>query len=73
MGKNLLALAHTFNINKLQWTEVTELTSSKVHENAWAILLRQESRGVPIASSYWKFIFNVLILSILTEFTVKTL
>jgi hypothetical protein len=47
MGKHLLAKAHISKINESRETEVTELTSSKVDETAFAIVKRQKMSKNP--------------------------
>jgi len=59
MGKHLLAKAQIANINELTELEVTELTSLTFNEQAVAILKRQGSRGITIASSQRIFIFDI--------------
>jgi len=59
MGKHLLAKAHIAKLNELTESEVTELTSSMVAETAWAILKRQESRGITIVSSQRTIRFDI--------------
>jgi hypothetical protein len=44
IGKHLLAKAHIAKLNELTESEVTELTSSMVHDTAVAILKRVGSR-----------------------------
>jgi hypothetical protein len=50
MGKHLLAKAHIPMLNELRESAVTEFSSSMADETALAILKRQGSRGVTIAS-----------------------
>jgi hypothetical protein len=50
MEKHLLAKTHIARFNELTESELTELTSSRVEETALAILKRQVSRGITIAS-----------------------
>jgi len=59
MGKHLLAQAHIAKLNELTESEVTELTSSTVHETALAILKRQGSRGITIVSLQRKIRFDI--------------
>jgi len=59
MGKHLVAKAHIAKWNKLTESEVAELTSSTVDETAFAILLRQESRGIPKVCSQRKIKFDI--------------
>jgi len=59
MAKHLLAKAHIAKLNELRESEVTELTSSTVDETALAILKRQRSRGITIASLQRKSIFDI--------------
>jgi len=73
MGKHLLAKAHIAKLNQLTVPEVTEWTSSTINETALAILKRERSGGIPIASSDMKIKFTIYVLSILTELTDKTL
>jgi len=58
MGKHLLAKAHIAKLTELRESEVTELTSSTVNITAMAILKREESQGITIASSQRKTIFE---------------
>ena len=58
-------------LNKFTELEVTKLTTSTVNKTALAILKKQESRGITIVNSQNKFIFDISILSILTELTDK--
>ena len=48
MGKYLLAKAHIAKLNELTESEVSELTSTTIDEEALAILKRQDSRGITI-------------------------
>jgi hypothetical protein len=73
MGKHLLAKVHIVKLNELTVSEVTELTSSTVDENALATLQRKGSRGLPIVSSQTKFKFNIWVRNILIELTDKPL
>jgi hypothetical protein len=59
MGKQLLGKAHIAKLNKLSESEVTELTSSTVDETGLAILKRQGSCGITIATLQKKIIFNI--------------
>jgi len=59
MGKHLVAKAHIAKLNELPETEVTELTSPTVDETALAILKRQGSRGITIASMQRKIRFDI--------------
>jgi len=59
MGKHLLAKAYIARLNRLTESEVTELTSTAVHYTTFVILNRQGSRGITIASSLRKFIFDI--------------
>jgi len=61
MRTQLLGKVHIAKINELTESEVTELTSSTVNETALAILKRQGSRGITIASSQRKIIFDILL------------
>jgi hypothetical protein len=72
MDKHLLAKAHIAKLNELTLSEVTELTSSTVDETDLAILKRQGSRGIPIASLQRKIKLTIQASSILTELTDKT-
>jgi len=69
MGNHLLAKAHIAKLNKLTESEVSELTSTTVDGTALAILKRQGSCGITIVRSQKKFIFNSLVLLILTLLT----
>jgi len=51
VGKQLLATAHIAMLNELTEWDVTDFTSSTVHETALAILKRQGSQGIAIVSS----------------------
>jgi hypothetical protein len=59
VGNHLLAKAIIVKFTKLIVLEVTELTSSTVHETALAILMLKESRGIPIVSSERKIKFTI--------------
>jgi len=69
MGNQLLANAHIAKLNELTESEVceltesevSELTSSTVNETALAMLKRQGSGGITIASSGRKFFFHILL------------
>ena len=69
MGKYLLAKAHIATLNELKVSEVSELTSTTVDETALAILKRQGSCGITIVRSQKKFMFDSLVLLILTLLT----
>jgi len=73
MGKHLLAEGQTAKWRELTESEVTKLTTSMVDETALAILLSQGSQVCSIVSSQRKLVFDMQILSILTELTEKTL
>jgi hypothetical protein len=68
IGKVLIA---TFNESKE--SDVHDLTCSTVDELAFTTLTTQKSQGITIVSWRRKFVLDISILSILTEFTVKTL
>jgi len=51
MVKHLLAKAHIAMLNRSTESEVTEMISTTVDDTALAILMRQGSRGITIASS----------------------
>jgi len=59
MGKHLLAKTHIAKLNEITESEVTELTSSTEDETALAILKRQGSRGITIASVPRKMILDI--------------
>jgi len=59
MGKHLLAKGHIAKWNELTESEVTELTSSREDETAFAILKRQGSRGITIVSVPRKMILDI--------------
>jgi hypothetical protein len=59
MGKHLVAKAHIAKLNKLTESEVTELRSSTLDETGLAILKRQGSLGIKIASVPTKNIFDI--------------
>jgi len=67
MGKQVLAKACIAKLNEITESEVTKVTTSTVDETALAILKRQWSRRITIVCSQRKFVFNIKILSILTE------
>lgn len=69
----LLATLDITQMKEVTKLVVTELTSSKVDETAFAILKRQLSREISIVSLPRMFIFDNLVLSILTELTYKML
>jgi len=58
MGKHLLAKAHNAKLNELTVSEVSELISTTIDKTALAILKRQGSHGITIASSQKEFIFH---------------
>jgi hypothetical protein len=68
-GKHLLAKVHIAKLNELTESEVSELTSTSVDETALAILKRQGSRGITIVRMQKKFIFDSLVVLILTLLT----
>jgi len=51
MGKHLLARAHIAKLNKLTDSDITQLTSSTVHETVLAILKSHGCQGITIVSS----------------------
>jgi len=59
MGKHWLAKAHITKLSGLTWSEVMELTTSKVDDSALAKLKSQESQGITIVSSQRKFIVDI--------------
>jgi len=59
IGKHLLAHAYIAKLNRLPQSEVTELTSSTVHETALAILKRQGSRGITTVCSQSQILFDI--------------
>jgi hypothetical protein len=59
MGKHLLAKAHITMFNELTKSEVTELTSTTFDETALAIMKRQGSQRITIASLQSKFRFDI--------------
>jgi len=67
MGKHWLAKAHNAKLNELTELEVSELTSITFDGTALAILKRQGSRGITIASLQSRFIFVSYIVSILMQ------
>jgi hypothetical protein len=69
MGEHLMATAHIPKLNELTESDVSELTSTTVDETAKAILKRQGSRRITIVRSQQKFIFDSLILLVLTQLT----
>jgi hypothetical protein len=73
MGKHLLAKVHIAKLNELTESEVSELTSTTVDETALAILKRQGSRGITIVRMEKNFIFDSLVVPILTSLTDTTL
>jgi len=73
MGKSLLAKAHIAKLNELTEWEVSELTSTTVDETALAILKSQGSCGITIERLQKKFIFDSLVVLILTLLTDTTL
>jgi len=73
MGKHFLDKAQIAKLNKFKESDVAELTSSMVNETALAMLRWQGSWGITIVSSQRKFILDLLVWSILTELTDKTL
>jgi hypothetical protein len=73
MGKHLLATAHIAKLNELTELEVSELTCTTVDETALAILKTQGSCGITIVRMQKKFIFDSLVVPILTSLTDTTL
>jgi hypothetical protein len=73
MGTHLLAKAHIAKLNKLTESEVSELTRTTIGETALAILKRQGSRGITIVRMQKKFIFDSLVVPMLTSLTDTTL
>jgi hypothetical protein len=73
MCKHLLAKAYIAKLNELTVSEVTELTSSTVNDTTLAILNREGSWGILIVCLQRKIKFTILVLSILTKLTDKTL
>jgi len=73
MATHLLGKAHIAKWNEYTESEVITWTTSMVDETAWAIRMRQGSRGSPIVSLEMKFIFDIQVWSILTELIDKTL
>jgi len=71
--KHLLAKVHIAKLNELTELEVSELTSTTVDKTALPILKRQGSRGITIVRSQKKFIFDSLVVLILTSLTYTTL
>jgi hypothetical protein len=59
LAQHFLAQAHIAKLNELTESEVTKLTRSTLNGTALAILQRQGSRGITIASQQRKFIINV--------------
>jgi hypothetical protein len=59
MGTQLLSKAQIAKVNKLLDSEVTEWTTSTVHEAAWTVLTRIVSRGITIVSSQWAITFDI--------------
>jgi len=66
MGKYLLVHAHMAKSNELTESEVSELASTTMDESTMAILKRQASRGITIVRMQKKFIFESLVVPILT-------
>jgi len=73
MGIQVQAKEHIVKLNESTESDFTELTSSIVDGIALAILKRQASQGITIVSSQRKFIFDIEVLSILTDLIHKTL
>jgi len=65
----LLAKEYIGKLNELTESKVSELTSTTVDETALAILKRQGSRGITIVRMQKKFIFDSLLVPILTSLT----
>jgi hypothetical protein len=59
MGKQLLGKAHIAKLKKSTESEVTESTSSTVDETGLAILTRQGSCGITIATLQKKILFDI--------------
>jgi hypothetical protein len=59
MGKHLHSNAYIAKLDELTEIAVTELTSAMVNDTAFAILKRQGSRGITIASLQRKISFDV--------------
>jgi len=57
--ETLAGNAHIAKLDKITESEVTELTGSTVDETALAILKRQGSRGIAIASLQWEIRFDI--------------
>lgn len=73
MEKYLLAKAHITKLNQWQQLEVTNVTTLPMDDTVLAILKRQRSWGITIVSSQRKFICDIVILAMVTEWTDKTL
>jgi len=73
MGKHLLAKAHVAMLNNFIKLEYKDFTSSAVKETTFAIQTRQGTHGIATVSSQTKFIFDTLVVSILTRVTHKIL
>jgi len=58
-GETLAGKAHIASSKELEESEVTELTTLTVDETALAILKRQGSRGITMASSQRLIIFDI--------------
>jgi hypothetical protein len=69
MGKHLQAKAHIAKLNKLTELEVSELTNTTVDETAFAILKTQGSRGITTVRLQKKFMFDGVVVPILTSLT----
>jgi len=59
IGKHLLVKAHIAKLNELTESEITELTRSMVDDTALAILKRQGSRGITLASSQRNIVCDI--------------
>jgi len=73
MGKHLLAKAHLAKLNNFTKLEYKDLTSSAVKETTLAIQTRQGTQAIATVSSQRKFIFDILVVSILLRVTHKML
>jgi hypothetical protein len=73
MVKYLRAKAHIAKLHELTESEVSELISTTVDITALAILKRPGSRGITIVRMQKKFIFDSLVVPILTSLTDTTL
>jgi len=62
MWKHFLAKAHIAKLNKLTKSDVTELTRSTVDETALALLKRQGSQRITLASSQSQIIYDIQVI-----------